>query len=230
MADLVERAGWYLPKSDTYFAQFYPGPAPKRNGFQREHLHEAFKFVKRWDAAFDIGAHVGFWTWDMAQRFKRVYAFEAAPDTYDCLVKNVAECGNVTTAQFAISSESGKAILNEDPSRPPGNTGSRWITAINPEQAVKLGVSGAEGVPMIPLDSINLHACDFIKIDVEGHEYHVLQGAKETIAKFHPVIIMECDKKFTHRYGLPHGAAEELLRIGGYRCVAHMRPDKVFVP
>lgn len=225
----MERSGWYLPKSDTYFAQFIPGPAPKKNGFQREHLHEALKYVKQWRIAIDVGAHVGFWTWDMAHKFERVYAFEAAPDTYDCLVKNIADCNNVTTAQLAIGVKTGRAILNEDPSRPPGNTGSRWITPMDENQIGKLGLASAEGIPMIPLDSLTFDALDFLKIDVEGFELQVLQGAKQLIAKFRPVIIMECDKKFTHRYGGPHGEAESLLLAGGYRCVAHMRPDKVFV-
>lgn len=225
----MEPSGWYLPKGDTYFSQFIEGPAPKKNGFQREHLHEAFKFVKKFDVAIDVGAHVGFWTWDMAHRFKQVFAFEAAPDTYDCLVKNVADCKNVTTGQVAIGVAHGRAILNEDPSRPPGNTGSRWITPIDENQKMKLGLASAEGVPMIPLDSLTWDACDFLKIDVEGFELQVLQGAWKLISQFHPTIIMECDKKFTHRYGGPHGGAENLLLRAKYRCVAHMRPDKVFV-
>lgn len=222
-AQLIERAGWYLPKTDTYFAQFFPGPAPKRNGFMREHLHEALKYVKKWDIAIDVGAHVGFWSWDMAQQFKRVYSFEPAPDTYDCLVKNVAEMGNVTTAQIAIGDRSGKVIINDDDrpkhKDPKGNTGSRWVMPIKED---------AEGVPMIPLDSLNFEALDFLKIDVEGFELQVLQGARELIAQFRPVICMECDKRFEDRYGVKRGSAEQFLKAAGYHEVAHMRPDKVF--
>lgn len=212
----MDPTGWYLPKGDTYFAQFVEGPAPKKNGFQREHLLEAFKFVKQWRVAIDVGAHVGFWTWDMASRFERVFAFEAAQDTYDCLVKNIAECHNVTTANFAIGAESGRATVMDDPDRPPGNTGSRYV------------VPGGD-VPMVPLDALTMFGgCDLLKIDVEGYELQVLQGARELVEAFHPVIIMECDKRFTHRYGVAHGSAEKLLEAAGYKRVAHMQPDKVF--
>ena len=37
----------------------------------------------------------------------------------------------------------------------------------------------------------NIKKIDFIKIDVEGHEYNVLQGAIKTINKFRPIIIFE---------------------------------------
>jgi FkbM family methyltransferase len=41
------------------------------------------------------------------------------------------------------------------------------------------------------IDSLSLVKCDFMKIDVEGAEFEVLAGAKETIKKFNPVIIVE---------------------------------------
>lgn len=37
---------------------------------------------------------------------------------------------------------------------------------------------------------------DLIKIDVEGYEYKVLLGAKETLKKYNPVIIIECFDKY----------------------------------
>ena len=52
------------------------------------------------------------------------------------------------------------------------------------------------GVEHITIDSLNLHTCDYIKIDVEGAEILVLMGAIETIKKFKPVIMFEnTDKK-----------------------------------
>jgi FkbM family methyltransferase len=222
--EIKQPEGWYLPKADTYFSQFVPvrfmpGPPPKRNGFMREHLHEAFKFVKGWHVAIDVGAHVGFWTWDMAHRFERVYAFEPANDTYDCLVKNVGTLPNVTTANFAIGEANGRARMCDDEKRP-GNTGSRFI--MPGEEA------GQESIPVVALDAMTFEACDLLKIDVEGFELQVLKGARELIERFRPVISMECDKKFERRYNVMLGSAEKLLMAAGYICVAHMPPDKVF--
>ena len=43
-----------------------------------------------------------------------------------------------------------------------------------------------------PLDSYEFDQVDFIKIDVEWHEYKVIEGAMATIQKFKPIIYLEC--------------------------------------
>ena len=211
-------SGWFLPADDTYFATFCRGPAPKRNGFYREHLQAALGFVKEWDCAIDVGAHVGFWCFDLAQRFAIVHAFEPVPTTYECLRKNVAEFDNVQTFNLAVGAEPGRCTIHNDKKRP-GNTGSNFI------------VPGSGDVPVVTLDSFDSPACDFLKIDVEGFELRVLEGARELIKRCCPVISMECtDFKFRDRYGIPEGHAERWLLKRGYRVAWAERPDKVFVP
>jgi hypothetical protein len=82
------------------------------------------------------------------------------------------------------------------------------------------------------LDALKIGGCDLLKIDVEGGEYHVLKGAVETIQKYRPVVIMETDKKFSsRRFGVSNIRSIEFLRNQlRYREVAHMRPDRIFVP
>jgi FkbM family methyltransferase len=213
--------GWAMPEADKYFEKFIPvdGPLPKRNGFQREHLMLAFKYVRGWDVAIDVGAHVGFWTRDMAEKFKTVYAFEAAPDTFECLVKNTSDLKNVNRFHAAAGDQEGFVRIRNDPKRERGgNTGSRFVSP-----------SDAGDVPMGTIDSLKLEACDFIKIDVEGFESHVLYGARDTIKKYRPTIIMEC-REFGKRYGLRKDHAETYLKTLGYREVAFVGHDKVFVP
>lgn len=68
-------------------------------------------------------------------------------------------------------------------------------------------------VPILTLDSFGLFEnIDFIKIDVEGYEPKILQGAMKTIASNSPVILCEINRgDFT---------AKEMLEGIGYRCVA----------
>lgn len=208
--------GWYLPKGDNYFVPFCEGtPLPKSNGFQREHLLEAFKHVRQWRVAVDVGAHVGFWTRDMAEKFDMVFAFEPAPDTYDCLIKNTCDLGNVVCAPQAVGDEIGFCVVTENDTN---NTGSRYVQ------------KAPQGVMMITLDSIKFPVCDLLKVDVEGFELQVLQGAEELIEDNAPVIVMECDKSFSHaRYGISKGEAKRYLESLGYDEVARLRPDRVFV-
>jgi FkbM family methyltransferase len=218
---MTEINGWHLPGKDSYFREFANGAAPKRNGFQREHLLQAFKHVRKWGIAIDVGAHVGFWTLDMAERFQQVFAFEPAPDTFECLCKNMAGFPHVATARAAIGNVSGKCTLVDDPERlkagKTGNTGSRFVQP-------------GDDVVMLALDDLNFTGCDLLKIDVEGFEFQVLAGAKRLIGKYRPVIIMETDKGFARRFGQGKRAAEIAVREMGYKEAAHMRPDKVFIP
>jgi hypothetical protein len=52
-------------------------------------------------------------------------------------------------------------------------------------------------VAVSTIDSFGITQCDFMKIDVEGMELHVLQGAENTIEKFRPVIAVEADREET---------------------------------
>lgn len=216
---LQEVGGWYLPGKDSYFPRFVEGPPRKRNGFQREHLQKAFEHVRAWDVAIDVGAHCGFWTRDMATKFAKVYAFEPAEDCFVCLQKNTADLENVHLFRAGIGNTPGHCKV-EDSQERPGNTGARYVRE-----------DEKGSVPLIMLDELGFLACDFLKVDVEGYELPALQGASKLIERYKPVIIMECDKRFSQkRYGIPDKAAEEWLINQGYRVAEHMRPDKVFVP
>lgn len=204
--------GWWLPDGDTYFAQYTVGG----KGFQMDHLEAAYKHVKAWGAAVDVGAHVGFWTRSMGRKFDSVYAFEANPDTFECLARN-CQTDNVATHHYALGDTNGVYTPATDATRR-GNSGSNFIRP------------GKGSLEMITLDSYPLAACDLLKIDVEGFEFQVLMGAAHTIQKFWPVISMETDKPFARsRFGVPDDAAEKQLLSWGYTVAEHIRPDKVFV-
>ena len=54
--------------------------------------------------------------------------------------------------------------------------------------------SEGEEVEVITIDSLKLSACDFIKVDVEGMELPVLQGAAENLRKYRPILYVENDR------------------------------------
>ncbi len=213
---MKERDGWWLPNTDEYFAQFIVGPKGKSNGFQVDHLHAAFKYVRDWRLAIDVGAHVGFWTEEMATRFASVHAFEPAPDTYECLSKNMDGVKNVSIHNAGVGADAGTCRITTDEKRK-HNTGSRFISL------------GGD-IPVVALDDMEWSSpCGLLKVDVEGFEHSVLRGARRLILMDRPVISMETDKPFAQaRYGVPDDAAEKMLLELGYRVVEHMRPDKVF--
>lgn len=57
-----------------------------------------------------------------------------------------------------------------------------------------------------------------VKIDVEGAELDALRGMTETLSRFRPVVLFECDAAWTERFGHTPGAVHDLLvEQHGYR-------------
>lgn len=137
----------------------------------------------------DIGAHIGWYTVDFAKLAKHVYSFECSPKSFNYLCANIAlnECDyNVTKYNVALGKEEGETeYFIRDPKDGGGNGISKF------DYDMKKNTPTIR-VPVRTLDSYNLSTIGFIKIDVEGHEKQVLEGALETIRlNNYPKILFE---------------------------------------
>lgn len=206
---------WSLPLGDTYFASIL---AQDPRGFEIDHLDLALAHCKRFRTAVDGGAHVGTWSVAMAKRFEHVLAIEPAVDTFACLTANIAGIPSITAHLKALGASQGSGRIADDPTRV-GNTGSRHLADVGQAKAVEI----------VPLDEFQLMNLDFLKLDVEGYEAHALAGAANTIARWHPVVMIECKKFQPPRFGSSPEAAVHLLAEMGYREVARARNDRVYV-
>lgn len=206
---------WHLPKSDTYFASIL-NKSPE--GFELDHLEFALTHCHNFRVAVDGGAHIGTWSVALSKRFKTVYAFEPAQDTYDCLVQNlgVRGCRNVMAQNAALGNVFGMCKSVEDISRE-GNTGSRMV------------VPGMGYTRMVRVDDLQIPNIDFLKFDVEGYEIFALQGAEQTIKYQRPTVMVECKQFVPPRNGGIQVVKDYLNSIGYYE-VGGVRNDRVFVP
>ena len=148
----------------------------------------------------DIGANVGGHAVAFARTAQMVCAFEPQPHSFHLLCANAAinGCTNIVPIHCALGSKEGTAA----------------ISPIDPEKEhVSQGAFiGEQGVPvqMKTLDSFKLSTVAFMKIDVEGYELDVLQGATETLEHDRPLLYVEI-----HREALiPHVTA--FLEALGY--------------
>jgi hypothetical protein len=89
---------------------------------------------------------------------------------------------------------------------------------------VRQGAAGS--IPMRRLDDYRLNDVDFIKVDVEGYERLVLEGARETLVRCKPMVIVE-QKEFGLRYGDQRYAAAELLMSLGAVVVEQVVQDLI---
>jgi len=76
--------------------------------------------------------------------------------------------------------------------------------------------SGGEKVKSITLDSINIDKVDFIKIDVQGYEYFVLDGASELISKNKPDIFIEIENHLIDKFQITEQMIYDKLKYFGY--------------
>lgn len=122
----------------------------------------------------DVGANIGYFTVIAAAcvgEQGRVYAFEPEPDNFRLLTENVALNGlqqRVTLCQAALSSRRGNACLYLNPD----NLGDHQLHAEVPGRA-RLAVATERGDDWFRGRE---RALDFVKIDVQGHEYEALNG------------------------------------------------------
>jgi len=165
--------------------------------------------------AVQAGGNLGLFPKRLAMLFGTVYTFEPHPHWFEYLCHNAPETNIVRINKALSNSEAGVAL--SDTRRDGKDTVHEGCTHI----------VGPGDVPAARLDSLHLADCDLICLDVEGHEMQALEGAKDTIARCHPVLCVEVTQK-------PGGHREDELRglIGGmgYGRVRRIWSDEIYVP
>ncbi len=172
--------------------------------FDAGSINQLEQFVTPGSTVIDVGANVGFFSRRFARWVReggRVLAIEPAPDNYRALERAMAR-GNTATRVEVI-----QAVATESP-------GTRYLE-LNPYHPGdhKIGDEGLE-VAAVTVDGLmaerNCPPVSLIKLDVQGAEYQVLSGSRETIQRFHPVLFMEVDDEALRRLG---SSAEEVLTL-----------------
>ncbi|MGC4002142.1 MAG: FkbM family methyltransferase [Pirellulales bacterium] len=190
-------AGIYLPDGEAHM----PSYLQQSGGvYQSKQLNRALEFVADYRTAIDIGAHVGMWSKILVGKFQRVVAFEPMRPLRECLEKNVVS-DRIQIVPIALGNRHGSVSFDYDES----HTGATHI------DAKRHGL-----IPLGMLDDFHIENVGFIKIDVEGFELDVLEGARETLLANHPVIIVEDKQHGVKHYGQkPYALIDYLESLGG---------------
>ncbi len=146
----------------------------------------------------DIGAFVGQWSWTIAPNVSHVYSFEPNNHIFNFLCANIALknlSDKISPINFGLSNEIVEnATYYERESRNWCSSASGFLKL--DEKDDKL--SKILNFKLKRLDDFNIENIGFIKIDVEGYEKNVLQGALQTLKNNdYPTICLESwDEKF----------------------------------
>ena len=139
------------------------------------------KTVQNGWVVYDVGAHVGFYTLlasKLVGENGNVFAFEPFPLNILSLNKHVAinRCLNVKVVAVAVSDRNGKQLFDTS-------------------FGASMGRLSIKGDLMVHTTTIDMFAYEnksptCIKIDVEGHEQQVLNGAEKTLRTCHPTLFL----------------------------------------
>lgn len=132
--------------------------------------------TSRANIAVDIGANIGIQSIQYSKNFNKVFSFEPVLETFECLYENTHKIKNIYRYNCGLGSSNKLVNIIRDKKR----CGNNRLTE----------TEGTE-VEIKTLDSFELPGCDLLKIDVEGQELDVIQGALNTIELFRPVIVLE---------------------------------------
>lgn len=168
------------------------------------------------DLLVDVGANVGTFAIELARSVPglQVLAVEPVRDTYEALVVNVNKNGvgnQVRTLRTALAEKPGEAVMTSE------LTACNYVVARHGTHAR----AGEEAVPQTTLDllleSTGHEQVTVIKCDVEGLELGVLRGARRTLERQRPDLLIEIDARWTARYGHTPEDVLSLLGSLGYR-------------
>lgn len=192
--------GIWWPDADEECHRVVPG--------QAKDLDRAISYCTNTRCVVQAGGNVGIWPMRLKEGFEEVWTFEPDEENFKCLKRNIKD-KEIHTLNAAL----GEKIKTASLARDPKNAGAHYI------------IEGKE-FPVTTIDSLALTTCDLIVLDIEGPEPFALEGAKETIKRHSPVLMVE-DKGLSEKFGFPKGWADEFK---GYRVVEKIHRDVILVP
>lgn len=193
--------------------------------FERRELQLVAKCLTPGMRMVDVGANIGLYSILGSSRVGdtgRIWAFEPSRESFDRLVRNLQlnNCSCVQPIRVALGDAADKlSRLTSD-----AGYGDAYRYLL-PTAQHAAGIPRGEIVRATTLDACaaeyGIKKIDLIKIDVEGGEYRVLLGARQTLAANHNVrVIFESEADWCERAGCRQQDTFELLRGAGFQLYA----------
>jgi FkbM family methyltransferase len=164
---------------------------------------------------FDVGAHIGMTALEFSDRLPTavVYAFEPSPKNFQRMADNLVGKPEIRRFQIGFGAQPAQAKLFMDPDHPS-------MARLNAKEPLPF-----EQVEIATLDQFcseqSIATIDILKIDTEGHEIAVLEGAAGLLAEGRILMIKaECTVNPDNTYHTPFSALCDVLYPNGYRLFA----------
>ena len=177
------------------------------------------RLMRRGGVAVDIGANQGFFAFALAQLSRRVVCFEPNPD-YAAFARWMLR-GRAEVHALALADTPGRETFYV----PHSDEGLVLHLAGSLKRAHdQFKTIASYAVEVHTLDSFGLTDVTFIKIDVEGSERDVLEGARQTIARERPPLLLEL---LSGTHDDPGALTAEICRSFGYEALIVQKGEKL---
>jgi FkbM family methyltransferase len=179
---------------------------------------------------FDVGAFQGLLTLFFARKARQVVCYEPNPQNLTKLKENLElnQIQNTTIRNTALGAAVSSAVMVWDPAESGSATfvGSGHATATEARRSAL-----HQEVHITTMDQDILEATlpspDLIKIDVEGHELAVLQGARTLLGASRPALFLEMHGETMAEKRRNVRAIVEYLMEAGYGSIVHVESGRV---
>lgn len=173
-----------------------------KNEYEKE-IKILYKLIKDNTDTIDIGVYRGVYSYELSRLSNHVHSFEANPIIYKYLEKNLTKLvKNISLYNYALSNKKGISTLKVPLRR-------KTLFQSQFEEKYRAGMGTIHNietfknfdkfeVKTIKLDDLKFkNKISFIKIDVEGHELEIIEGAQKTLAEHRPNLLIEIEERHT---------------------------------
>lgn len=168
------------------------------------------------DTVVQAGGNIGIFPYYLSDYFNKVITFEPILGNYNCLLHNLEGKNNIITFNLGLGDKEEEAGIKYNPE---DNCG-----------AISLGAGS--GIHVCTLDSLKLESLDLLWLDIEGYEAKALLGAKNTIEKFSPILVLENKGLIPGFGGTLQGSNEFRAWVEdtfNYRLYKRLMRDDIFI-
>jgi len=196
--------------NDLWWHKYNIGEYEYQLKVNSDFMKKVLPHLKGNDVTIQAGGSCGWLVRQIQSHFKHTYTFEPDYLSFLCLCLNLPYL-NVSKFNACVGNERKLVSMSNHYD----NLSSSGY------------INGKGKIPTLLIDDLNVDACDFIQLDLEGFEYNGLMGAKKTIEKFHPLICVECC--WQHRFNSSPEQIENLLiKELGYTMVENLNADRMY--
>lgn len=200
---------WYFIDQPTWRSNCY-----YKSSYEKNESKLFKKIIKKDWVILDIGANIGYHSiiFSKLANKGRIYAFEPAHNNYELLLRNIKvnNCMNIFPQKLALGERTSSAdlLIFED-----------YAYNSFADSGRKKFIR-REKINLVTLDNFiheqEIGRIDFLKIDAEGYENHVLRGGLNSILKFRPKIFCELFQQNLDPFGLRVEEIIDYISQNGY--------------